>query len=136
GERNRQRRKILIEKMLAKKIDELLALNQAAGPARVEQLEHVLPGQLADPLLQHIEITAGTSGADEGADGATGDDIGLVAGFLERANDADMGPATGRTAAQGEADFHEVCASVAYISCTSQSLMVTVANSPTSKSAP
>src|SRR5690606_27906344 len=125
-----------IEKMLTEEVDQLLALDQAAGPAWIEQLDHVLPGQLADPLLQHVEIAAGAGRADEGADRATGDDVRLVAGFLERADDADMGPAAGRSTAQGEADFHEVCASVAYMSCTSQSLMVTVANSPTSRSAP
>ena len=76
-----------------------------AGKIEIEIAEDATAGQLAGELFQFIEMTGRMAGADDGADRCAGDDVRLDAGFVERLEDTDMGPAARRAAAQRQPDL-------------------------------
>ena len=76
-----------------------------AGEIEIEIAEDAAAGQLAGELFQLIEMSGRMAGADDGADRRSGDDVRLDPGFGQRLEDADMGPAARRAAAQRQPDL-------------------------------
>ncbi len=60
--------------------------------------------ELESEGLQGIKATGGIGRTDKSADGTADNDIGLEAQIPQRLDDADMGPATGRAAAQNKSE--------------------------------
>ena len=56
-------------------------------------------------FFQRIEMAGGVASADDRTDRRSGDDVRLDAGFVERLQDTDMGPAARRAAPQRQTDF-------------------------------
>ena len=85
---------------------EALAVDQArAGEIEVEEAQHLAAGQVARELLQGIELAGHVAAADDGADRRAGDDVGIDAGLVEGAQDADVRPSAGGTAAKRQTDL-------------------------------
>ena len=80
---------------------ELHAAEQAvAAEIEVEQAEDAALGQAAGEFLELVELAGEVAAADQRADRGAGDHGDLDAGFVERAQHADMRPAARAAAAQ------------------------------------
>ena len=91
--------------MLAQPGVQLHAAEQAvAAQIKVEQAKNASLGQAAGEFFQLVELAGEVAAADKGADGRTGNHRHFDAGFIQCAQDADMGPATGAAAAEGQCD--------------------------------
>lgn len=80
----------------------LVTAKQAAGEGRIEQPHDLQAAEAAHPALQLVQFTSGIGGADKAADGAASHQIRLDAESLQGTDDADVGPSSGRAAAQGQ----------------------------------
>jgi hypothetical protein len=76
----------------------------AAAQMQVEQSENTALREAAGEFFQFVQLAGQIAAADQGADRGAGDHVDLDAGFVERAQDADMGPAAGRAAAERQSD--------------------------------
>ncbi|CAM2150685.1 hypothetical protein PT2222_240068 [Paraburkholderia tropica] len=88
--------------LLREQVDDLAPAQQPARKAQIEQPHHGLPRELADPVLEPVQIAIGIDRAHQRADRGAADHIGPDARFLQRADRADMRPAARRPAAQHE----------------------------------
>ena len=78
-----------------------LAVDEAgACKIEIEVAEDAPAREAARELLQRFEMAARVAGADDGADRRAHDDVRLDAGFDQRLDDTDMGPAARRAAPQ------------------------------------
>ena len=91
--------------MLAQPGVELHAAEQpVAAEIEVEQAEDAALGQAAREFFQFVELAGEVAAADQRADRGAGDHGDLDAGFVERAQHADMRPAARAAAAQRKRD--------------------------------
>ena len=82
--------------------DEPVTTDQAAGGnPEVEVAQNAEPAEPDDPLLEHVEAVAEIHAADDRTDGGAAQYVALDPRVLERAQDADMGPAARGAAAEG-----------------------------------
>jgi hypothetical protein len=95
----------LLEEIVAEHAEDAVAADQAAAPGEVHEPHHRGPGEAGDPLFQPLELARGERAADQRADRAAADDVGLDAARLQRADRADVRPAAGAARAEREADF-------------------------------
>jgi len=89
----------------------------AAREANVEQPRNVAPAETLHPFLQRLEAAAHEGGADQRADRGAADDVGLDARLAQRLDDADMGPAARRAAAQRQPDARTAGTACAHATC-------------------
>src|SRR6185503_2052025 len=108
GDRAELRRQVgdvaLLEQLVAEQGEEAIATDQAAAPRQVHEAHDGRPGEAGDPVLQLLQLARGIRGADQRADRAAADDVGLDTARLEGADRADVRPAAGATRAEGEPD--------------------------------
>ena len=76
-----------------------------AREVEIEEAQHLAARQLARELLQRGELAGHIAAAHHGADRGAGDDVGVDAGLVQRAQDADMRPAAGRAASERQTDL-------------------------------
>ena len=69
-----------------------------------EQAEHSPSCQAAREFLELVELAGQIAAADERPDGCAGDHVDLDTGLVERPQNADMGPAASRAAAERQRD--------------------------------
>ena len=98
----------------------------AAADGEVQQAGDPAHRQAAGEVFELVQLSGQIAAADQCADGRSGDHSDLHAGFVERAQDTDMGPAAGRAAAERQGDLRPRVGSLfgdrregrARISCT------------------
>ncbi len=118
-EGQRQVAEVAVDEVAFEELDQLRPLDEPAVQADVEQGDDVLPGQRRGPRLQLVQVPLGVGRADEGPHGAAADDVGHDPFLGQGANDADMGPAAGGTAAEDEADLRFALSGHGYPATTS-----------------
>ena len=92
---------------------QLQAAEQAvAAKIEVEQAEDATLGQAAGEFLELVELAGQIAAADQRADRGAGDHADLDAGFVERAQHADMCPAACRSRRPAPAKFRIFSAGV------------------------
>ena len=92
--------------MLVEALAQALAGDEAgAGEIEIQVAEDALARQFAREVLDGIEVAGHIAAADDGADRSARHDVGLDAGLDESLEDANMGPAARRAAAQRQSDL-------------------------------
>ena len=89
----------------SRRLRQTVARDQAAaGEIEVEKAEDPSARQAPGESFEAVEFARRVAAADDRADRRAGDDVGDEAGLGEGAEDADMSPAAGGAAAEGDAE--------------------------------
>ncbi len=72
----------------------------ATAKGDIEKIEHAPPCEATGEIFQFIELSGQITATDKRADGSSGNHLDIDIGFVQRAQNADMRPATRSSAAQ------------------------------------